>query len=73
MDGGSCDSVRRRAFSGLSFLAGDKSLELMSELFPFSRCGPDSVVRGSSNILRGRRFEFDRGHFVNDVQRAGFR
>jgi len=36
----SCNSIGRRGFSGLSFLASDKSFELVSEQFPLSRPGP---------------------------------
>ena len=71
VSGGGCrDFVGRRGFSGLSFLASHKPLELTSELFPLPRCGPDNVV-GGRTILRGRRFELDRGHFVDIVQRTG--
>lgn len=72
MNRGSRGFVGRRGFFGLSFLARDKWLELVSELLPLPRRGGKSVVRWSS-IFRDRRFELDRGHFVNYAQRVGFR
>jgi hypothetical protein len=66
------DFVGRRGFSGLSFPTSDKQLKLVGELFSLPRHGPKRVVRRGS-IFRGRRFELDRGHFVNDAQRVGFR
>ena len=59
--------VGRRRLPCLRFLAGEKSLELDSELFSLSQRGPlNRALRGG--VFWGGRFAFDRGrHFADDV------
>ena len=61
--------VGGRGFSCLSFLASDKSLELVGELFALFNWGPLGRVRGG-NIF-WNRFKFRHGHFEGNVGRTG--
>lgn len=62
--------VGRWCFSSLSFLTGNESLELLSELFPVSRRCPENAIHGDG-MLRGRRSGLGRGHLLGAFQRTG--